>query len=420
MNKMATPSSVVFPLLLSLLIMCGSVPFLWSSPRDISSGEVVRSQAGQVPIISNGKTPRPPDKKEPAFVFKEDLTIGVREGDEDYMFGQRVYFNVDEDGNIFVTDWDRKRIQKYSPDGKFLLTIGKEGQGPGEFQNVWEPEFDKDGNLYVVDIAQKRISFFSRDGRYLKQIGFPTTNVSSSLYLNSQGHFLMAVDETKARGEEGYRWETTVGLYDDKFQPLEVFHRENHEIKEAGGRGEDSVAQFWAAEMSEWAFRPMRHYFLAPNDEIYFGFSNAYEIKVYSPAGGLARIIRKGYDPLPINEKDKDQFEKMQQAEFLRFLPAQFENAKKKALKLIRYPKYKPAYLDFTVADNGWLFVIVDSGGNKAAVLDVFDAEGRYIARTEAAIPSEMLRFKKGKAYAIATEDSYKFVKRFNYTVRVN
>lgn len=231
---------------------------------------------------------------------------------------------------------------------------------------------------------------------------------------------MIAVDETKEEREDGYRWETTVGLYDDKFQPLAVFHRENHEIKESGGRGEDSVAQSWAASMSEWAFRPVRHYFLAPNDEIYFGFPSAYEIQVYSPVGKLVRIIRKDFEPSPVTARDKEQYENFQKAEFLRFMPAQFENAKKKALKLISYPKYRPAYQDFTVGDNGWLFVIVNSEGNEFTVLDVFNAEGRYIARTEAAIPSEMLCFKKGKAYAIATEDSYKSVKRFSYTVREN
>jgi hypothetical protein len=112
--------------------MTGFMPFAWSNPEAVASGKVVRPQAGQVTIISNGKIPQPPDKKERTFIFREDLTIGVREGDEDYMFGERVYFNVDEDGNIFVTDWDRKRIQKYGPDGKYLLTIGREGQGPGE------------------------------------------------------------------------------------------------------------------------------------------------------------------------------------------------------------------------------------------------------------------------------------------------
>jgi hypothetical protein len=172
--------------------------------------------------------------------------------------------------------------------------------------------------------------------------------------------------------------------------------------------------------MSEMAFKPAPCYLLAPNDEIFFGFSNSYEIKVYSPEGKLARIIRKDYDPAPVTAKDKEQYEKFQRAEFLRFIPAQAENAKKKALKLISYPEYKPAYQDFTVDDKGWLFVIVGGEGNESTVLDVFDAEGHYIARTEAPIPAEMLRFKRGKAYAIATEDGYKSVRRFSYTVREN
>jgi hypothetical protein len=399
----------------------GILVFLFSLGSSVAAPEkAVGPQADQVPIISNGKIPQPPDKKQRTFLFKEDLTIGVREGEENDMFGERVYFNVDDEGNIFVTDWDRKRIQKYGPDGKYLLTIGREGQGPGEFINVWEPEFAKDGNLYVIDISQKRISFFGRDGRYLKQLGFPATNVSSSLYMNSRGHFLMAVDETKEEGEAGARWETTVGLYDDRFMSIEAFHREKHEIKSPAGRGEDSLAQSLAASMSDTAFKPALHYLLAPNDEIFFGFSNAYEIKVYSSEGKLARIIRKDYDLAPVTAKDKEQFVNFQKAEFLRFLPPRAENAKKKALELIRYPKYKPAYQDFTVDDKGWLFVIVSSEGNESTVLDVFDAEGHYIARTEAPIPAEMLRFKRGKAYAIATEDGYKSVKRFSCTVREN
>ena len=39
--------------------------------------------------------------------LKEDLTIGVREGDEYYMFGNSIMVNADDRGNIYVTDWDR-------------------------------------------------------------------------------------------------------------------------------------------------------------------------------------------------------------------------------------------------------------------------------------------------------------------------
>jgi hypothetical protein len=130
------------------------------------------ASVGQIPVIDNPKT-LPSGESGRHLVFKEELTIGNREGDESSAFGQRVYFNVDQAGNIYIVDWDRKRIQKFDSTGRFLFTIGRQGQGPGEFRNVWRPEFEPDGSFFVVDIAQKRISFFSPEGKYLRQIAFP-------------------------------------------------------------------------------------------------------------------------------------------------------------------------------------------------------------------------------------------------------
>jgi len=58
----------------------------------ISSDE---QKIDDVVVISNPKIP----KLKMRIVFEEDLAIGVVEGDENYMFGMRVYFNVDEKVN---------------------------------------------------------------------------------------------------------------------------------------------------------------------------------------------------------------------------------------------------------------------------------------------------------------------------------
>ena len=78
-------------------------------------------EADDVVVVSNPKTP----ELKMRIVFNEELSIGEVEGDENYMFGNRVYFNTDDEGNFYVNDWDRRRIQKYDSQGNHLCTIGK-------------------------------------------------------------------------------------------------------------------------------------------------------------------------------------------------------------------------------------------------------------------------------------------------------
>jgi hypothetical protein len=77
---------------------------------------------------------------------------------------------VDKDGAIYVLDAANARIQKFGSDGKFLATIGRKGQGPGEFIFPDAMAFDKDGNLVVADSAQARIHVIIDGGRDVRSI----------------------------------------------------------------------------------------------------------------------------------------------------------------------------------------------------------------------------------------------------------
>ena len=89
-----------------------------------------------VEVVSNQKEPIPEPGNRKRPVFKEEITIGESEGNENYMFGESVQAIADDEGCVYVTDWDRKRIQKYSTAGEYPLSIGRKGQGPGEFGNI--------------------------------------------------------------------------------------------------------------------------------------------------------------------------------------------------------------------------------------------------------------------------------------------
>jgi len=75
---------------------------------------------------------------------------------------------VDGEGNIYILDTGNAWIQKFGPDGKYLATIGRKGQGPGEFMMPDSFDFDKDGNLVVNDAGQRRVQKIIGGGRDVK------------------------------------------------------------------------------------------------------------------------------------------------------------------------------------------------------------------------------------------------------------
>jgi len=76
----------------------------------------------------------------------------------------------DKDGNIYVLDAGNTRIQKFGPDWKYLATVGRKGQGPGEFIMPDAIAFDKDGNLVVADSPQARIQIIVGGGRDARSV----------------------------------------------------------------------------------------------------------------------------------------------------------------------------------------------------------------------------------------------------------
>src|SRR5690606_21346242 len=68
----------------------------------------------------------------------------------------------------FVTDTPTGgSVLVWSPEGKFLNRIGREGEGPGEMGLGVYPRVDDEGMLHTIDISQMRWSRFTPDGTFL-------------------------------------------------------------------------------------------------------------------------------------------------------------------------------------------------------------------------------------------------------------
>ncbi len=125
--------------------------------------------------------------------LEEDLVIG-REDDENYRFYQAVALAVDSGDNIYVAEGGNHRIQKFDKNGNYILTIGKKGEGPGEFTDISDVLVDEEDNLYVL--GTRRIQLFSSSGEYLNGFGLETS--LSNFFLDSDG-FLFGISSTSDR-----------------------------------------------------------------------------------------------------------------------------------------------------------------------------------------------------------------------------
>ena len=394
--------SVYILLVLVLASVCEKEESRWKGTIEEVKG---------VTVVKNPSIPLNPEMQ---IIFEEDLTIGIEEGDENYMFGSIVFVNTDDEGNIYVTDWDRKTVKKYDHEGSYLKSIGRPGQGPGEFQNISEVRFDVEGNIYLNDVANQRISILSKEGDYLRGIKVPS--IFERLLINSKGFYIAMYTDVLEEGQ-GRKWDYVYGLFNDEFNLVEEFLRLHQEVKAPSQRTEDTVAKVMADLLSAMAFEPFVNYVLDTNDLIYFGYPKSYEIKVFSSEGKLIKIIQRGFEPLKINGRHKEYFQQNQGERFLARMSGRTKALKEKIFSLIEYPEYKPTYERFALMENGWIFVVVDSVSEDLKLIDIFNENGEYLARFETDISTEWLSFNNGKAYAIATIDDYKFIKRYSYEI---
>jgi sugar lactone lactonase YvrE len=98
-------------------------------------------------------------------------TLGdVDTADENLAFYMPSAIAVDGAGNLYVLDTGNHRVQKFGPDGKFLATYGRQGQGPGEFYYPAWLDVDAQGFLYVSDPNNQRIQVLTPDGKDHKTI----------------------------------------------------------------------------------------------------------------------------------------------------------------------------------------------------------------------------------------------------------
>lgn len=138
------------------LIAVPLIMLLWLCPAAAQTVETVDG----VRMVHNGRAGR----LEGVTLRLIRVIGGLDIEDENLAFGAPYDVDLDSAGNIYILDNRNDRIQKLDPDGKFLLSIGRRGQGPGEFQRIFSFDIDAKDKLHVFDVGNRRIQVLNPDG----------------------------------------------------------------------------------------------------------------------------------------------------------------------------------------------------------------------------------------------------------------
>ena len=120
-------------------------------------------------------------------------------------------------GDVYVSDGhggkSNARVMKFSKDGKFLLSWGKKGTGPGDFGELHGIAVDSTGRVFVADRGNSRVQIFDANGKYLdewKQFGRP-----SGIYIDANDTLYVTDHQSDAKRNPGVRRGIRIGSAQD-------------------------------------------------------------------------------------------------------------------------------------------------------------------------------------------------------------
>ncbi len=134
---------------------------------------------------------------------------------------------IDPEGNVWVTDFREHVVEKYSPQGEALLTLGERGRGgSGEkhFAGPTDVAFLPSGELFVADgYGNRRIVHFDAEGNYVNAWGEEGSGpgqfaLPHAIVADSQGRLYVA-DRNNARIQVFDTGGTLLAVWEDLVMP---------------------------------------------------------------------------------------------------------------------------------------------------------------------------------------------------------
>lgn len=310
----------------------------------------------------------PYEAMEPAATvkLKELWRLGGETDDEDEFFGLISRIITDKAGNVYLLDTQLSEVKVFSPDGAYLRTIGREGEGPGEFRVPTGMFFTPEGNLGVLQVAPGKIVLLKPDGTPAGEYPLPKAEDGGFLILRngaSRNNSLVLSVSKNAFSEGRFdQIQYLCSLNSDGTEKAR-YYEETLTIDFANPVMDDSK---WNNFNNRWTLGSDGRVFAAP---VY----DQYAIHAWKADGKLDRVIERDFKPQKRTQEELDLVNKILQV-FIRQIP----NGQ------IKVHEYNSNVEQVHTREDGSLWVVSSAGSRdnpdgSIAVFDVYDPAGRFV-----------------------------------------
>ena len=328
----------------------------------------------------------------PETIAPEEMwRLGGEDEDEDLIFGVLTSIATDSEGNVYLLDMQLSQVYVYSSDGEYLNTIGREGEGPGEFRRAGDMFIAPDGNVAVMQRMPGKIVLLSTQGDPMGDWPMPGGNDGSPMFLRGGGPagdgLVLAMGAFK-RSEQKVEITQTLARVSAAGDIVATYSEKNRTRDFANmSFDEKSDARvLWTADRDGRVFT---------NDDF-----DRYAINVFDRSGKLERVIEREYEH---RKRSAEEMERNKPRVMIRRGNHRME------------PETKASPTDRDVMDLQWredgtLWVLpsrgaYDQGDGVIASFDIYDGQGKFVRqvsiRGEGSFDADGLHFVGDRMYVV-------------------
>jgi len=332
---------------------------LAASPATAAEWKGTVEPVDGVPHVMNPAAPR---DGVATLQLEELWRLGGNSESDDEFFGVVTAVRTDAEGNVYLLDSQLSEVKVFDADGAYLRTIGREGEGPGEFRRPFDIAFTPSGDLGVFQMMPGKIVQLTTAGDPDGEFPLPVLEDGARRMLRGgalAGDRMIVFGMDQKFGEGKVEITSVLSAFDAKGNEVATYFTRSRTMN--FGQPEFDERK---SPMANWSADAAGTVYAVPD----FG---DYRIHVWNPDGSPRRVIERAYE------------HRMR-------TPEEIEEAKTRII--IRGPvdpkitvaDYSPDIAGLYAMDDGTLWVATSRGRTDdkpdyLGTFDVFDGDGRFV-----------------------------------------